>query len=66
MAGDARDFAFEKRELGIWLDKIVDAKRQLSLAPEGVCAGVVELLGHPFPTQIPMLLYRPHSPPSVL
>lgn len=33
-AGDARDFAFEKRELGIWLDKIVDAKRQLSLAPE--------------------------------
>lgn len=32
---EAQDFSFEKRELGIWLDKVVDAKRQLSLAPDG-------------------------------
>ena len=34
-ASEAQDFSFEKRELGIWLDKVVDAKRQLSLAPDG-------------------------------
>jgi hypothetical protein len=34
-ASEAQDFSFEKRELGIWLDKVVDANRQLSLAPDG-------------------------------
>ena len=40
LSSNEMDYTFEKRELGIWLDKIEDRKRQLSLTPEGAMFSV--------------------------